>query len=90
MTDAEIRELNRTVHRTRAGLDELAIRLAAAAEDRGLAREDGCTSTTAWLAQLAGIPSTMHDDGKTIQVGASGACRPGWIPLSRELSTSAP
>ncbi|MDX6276248.1 MAG: hypothetical protein QOJ72_376, partial [Nocardioidaceae bacterium] len=55
MTDAEIRELTRTVHRARAGLDELAVRLAATVDDRGLARDDGCTSTTAWLAQLAGI-----------------------------------
>ena len=55
LTDAEIRELTRTVHQTRAGLDEFAARLAATADDRGLAREDGSTSTTAWLAQLAGI-----------------------------------
>ncbi len=55
LTDAELRELTRTVHQTRAGLDEFASRLAAASDDRGLAREDGCTSTTAWLANLTGI-----------------------------------
>ena len=55
LTDAEIRELTRTVHQTRAGLDEFAARLAGIADDRGLAREDGSTSTTAWLAELAGI-----------------------------------
>jgi hypothetical protein len=55
LTDGEVRELTRAVFRARAGLEELAVRLAAAAEDRGLAREDGCTSVTAWLAQVAGL-----------------------------------
>lgn len=47
--------MTRAVFRSRAGLEELAVRLAAAAEVRGMAREDGCTSTTAWLAQVTGI-----------------------------------
>jgi hypothetical protein len=55
LTDGEIRELTRAVFRARAGLEELAVRLAAAADDRGMAHDDGCTSTTAWLAQSAGI-----------------------------------
>ena len=55
LADGEIRELTRAVFRARAGLEELAVRLAAAAEDRGLAREDGCTSTSAWLAKIAGL-----------------------------------
>jgi hypothetical protein len=55
LTDGEVRELTRAVFRARAGLEELAVRLAAAAEDRGLARQNGCTSSTAWLAQVAGV-----------------------------------
>src|SRR4030095_14459197 len=55
LTDGEVRELTRELFRARAGLEELAVRLAAVAEDRGLAREDGCTSATAWLARVGGI-----------------------------------
>src|SRR5215207_5146523 len=55
LTDREIRGLTRELFRARAGLEELAVRLAAAADDRGLAREDGFTSTTSWLAKVAGI-----------------------------------
>jgi hypothetical protein len=47
--------LTKSVFRARAGLEELAVRLAGVAEDRGLAHEDGCTSTSAWLAQVAGL-----------------------------------
>ena len=67
LTDAEIRELIRKVHQTRAGLDELAARLAAAADDRDIAREDGCTSTAAWLAQHAGI--SRSEAGKHVSLG---------------------
>lgn len=38
LTDAEVRELIRTVHRTRAGLDEFATRLAGVADNRDLPR----------------------------------------------------
>lgn len=55
LRDGEVRELTRAMFRARAGLEELGVRLAAAADDRGLARADGCTSTTAWLAQITGI-----------------------------------
>jgi hypothetical protein len=55
LTDPEVRELVQATFRARAGLEELAVRLAGAVTDRGLAREDGCTSTTAWLAQVTGI-----------------------------------
>jgi hypothetical protein len=55
LTDGEIRELTRAVFRARAGLEELAVRLAAVADDCGLARQDGCASTSAWLAQVAGL-----------------------------------
>lgn len=55
LTDGEVRSLTQAVFRARAGLEELAVRLAGAAEDRGLAREDGCISTSAWLAQVAGL-----------------------------------
>ncbi|MEJ7635002.1 DUF222 domain-containing protein [Aeromicrobium sp.] len=55
LTDPEVRELTVAVFRARAGLEELAVRLADAAEERGLAREDGCISTTAWLSKVAGV-----------------------------------
>lgn len=55
LTDPEVRELTKAVFRARAGLEELAVRLAAAADDRRIPREDGCTSTTAWLAAVTGI-----------------------------------
>src|SRR4051812_36947949 len=67
LTDAEIRELTRTVHRTRAGLDELAARLAAAVDDRDIARDDGCTSTTAWLAHRAGV--SKSEAAKLVSLG---------------------
>ena len=55
LTDGELRSLVQAVFRARAGLEELAVRLAGVADDRGLAREDGCTSTSAWLAEVAGL-----------------------------------
>lgn len=66
LTDPEIRELTTSVFRARASLEELAVRLAAAVEDRAIAREDGCTSTSAWLAQLAGI--SKYDASKLVSL----------------------
>jgi hypothetical protein len=55
LTDTELREVNAEVHRTIASLTETAVRLAAAVENRGIPREDGSASTTAWLASSTGI-----------------------------------
>jgi hypothetical protein len=66
LTDDEIRSLVRAVFRARAGLEELAVRLAATAEGHGLAREDGCTSTSAWLAQVAGL--SKHEASKLVSL----------------------
>ncbi|WP_019146190.1 HNH endonuclease signature motif containing protein [Aeromicrobium massiliense] len=55
LTDAELRVVNAEIHRTIASLTETAVRLAGAAEDRGIPREDGSASTTAWLASTTGI-----------------------------------
>ncbi len=54
LTDREIRAELRAAAQAAAALQALMVRLTAAAEDRGLPREDGCTSPTAWLA------STTH------------------------------
>jgi hypothetical protein len=66
LTDDEIRSLTQALFRARAGLEELAVRLAGLADDRGLAREDGCTSTSAWLAEVAGI--SKHEASKLVSL----------------------
>ncbi len=50
LTDREIRAELQAAAQAAAALQALTVRLTAAAEDRGLPREDGCTSPTVWLA----------------------------------------
>ncbi|MEJ7633172.1 DUF222 domain-containing protein [Aeromicrobium sp.] len=72
LSNDEIRGLAEVVFRARAGLEELATRLASAAEDRDMPREDGCTSTTAWLAKIAGISRT--DAAKLVALSRVPVC----------------
>jgi hypothetical protein len=55
LTDAELRSVTVEIQRTIASLTETAVRMAGAAEDRALPREDGNTSTVAWLASQTGM-----------------------------------
>lgn len=53
LTGAELREVTSAALRARAGLDALISSLAATAATMGLPKEDGASSTTAWLAGLS-------------------------------------
>ncbi|NRQ50658.1 HNH endonuclease signature motif containing protein [Aeromicrobium stalagmiti] len=55
LTGAEVREVTRAVLQARTALDALASRLAGCAEGMGLPKDDGATSTTAWVAAQTGI-----------------------------------
>ncbi len=55
LTDAELRAVTVELQRTIASLTESAVRLASAAEDRAIPREDGSASTVTWLAGTTGI-----------------------------------
>lgn len=55
LTGSEVRESAVAMQRARTSLDAALARMAGAAEDMGLAKDDGATSTTAWLADLTGI-----------------------------------
>ncbi|EFQ84097.1 hypothetical protein HMPREF0063_10813 [Aeromicrobium marinum DSM 15272] len=55
LSDGEVEVMTREVQRARAALDAVTVRLAEAAETRGLARAGGHTSTTAWLAATTGL-----------------------------------
>ena len=55
LTGAEVREVLTAASRARTSLDALMARLAGAADSMGLPREDGATSTTAWVANTTGI-----------------------------------
>ena len=55
LTGAEVREVAKAVQRTRTALDAMMSQLAGCADQMGLPKEDGATSTTAWLADLTGM-----------------------------------
>lgn len=55
LTGAEVREVVVAVQQARTALDAVMSRLAGSADDMGLAKDDGATSTTAWLAATTGI-----------------------------------
>ncbi|WP_332644734.1 HNH endonuclease signature motif containing protein [Aeromicrobium sp.] len=55
LTGSEVRESAVAMQKARTSLDAALARMAGAAEDMGLAKDDGATSTTAWLADLTGI-----------------------------------
>ncbi|GAA3515618.1 HNH endonuclease signature motif containing protein [Aeromicrobium panaciterrae] len=51
----ELREAAMAFQKARTTMDAALARIAGAADDMGLAKDDGATSTTAWLANLTGI-----------------------------------
>ncbi len=55
LTGPEVREVVVAVQRTRTALDAVMSRLAGCADQMGLAKDDGATSTTAWLAATANM-----------------------------------
>ncbi len=55
LTGAEVREVAKAVQRARTALDAVMSELAGCADGMGLPKEDGATSTTAWLANLTGM-----------------------------------
>ena len=55
LTGAELRQVAVGVQQARTSLDAVLSRLAGCADDMGLAKDDGATSTTAWLAALTGM-----------------------------------
>lgn len=55
LPSAELREVAVAMQKARTTMDAALSRVAGAADDMGLAKDDGATSTTAWLANLAGI-----------------------------------
>lgn len=55
LTEREVREIAVAVQRARTGLDALTSRLAGTAESMGLPKDDGASSTSAWLANLTGV-----------------------------------
>jgi len=55
LTDREIRAERQAAAQAAYAMQALTVRLTAAAEDRGLPREDGCTSATAWLASTTNV-----------------------------------
>lgn len=55
LTGPELREVAVAVQKARTTMDAALSRIAGAADVMGLAKDDGATSTTAWLADLTGI-----------------------------------
>ncbi|GAA3513945.1 HNH endonuclease signature motif containing protein [Aeromicrobium panaciterrae] len=55
LTGSEVREVAIALQKARTTMDAALTRVAGAADDMGLATDDGATSTTAWLANLTGI-----------------------------------
>ncbi|WP_019144407.1 HNH endonuclease signature motif containing protein [Aeromicrobium massiliense] len=55
LTDREIRAELQAAAQAAAALQALTVRLTAVAEDRGLPREDGCTSPAVWLASTTNV-----------------------------------
>jgi hypothetical protein len=55
LTGAEVRQVAVAVVRARTSMDAVVSRLAGCADDMGLAKDEGVTSTTAWLASATGI-----------------------------------
>ena len=55
LTGSEVREVAKAVQQTRTALDAVMSELAGCADGMGLPKEDGATSTTAWLANLTGM-----------------------------------
>ncbi|TCJ00074.1 HNH endonuclease signature motif containing protein [Aeromicrobium sp. IC_218] len=55
LTDREIRAELQAAAQAASALQALTVRLTAAAADRGLPREDGCTSPTVWLASTTNV-----------------------------------
>ena len=55
LTGSEVREVAVAVQKARTSLDAALSRLAGSADEMGLAKDDGASSTTAWLADLTGI-----------------------------------
>ena len=62
LTGAEVREVAKAVQRTRTALDAVMSELAGCADGMGLPKEDGATSTTAWLADLTGMTKSEASD----------------------------
>ncbi|MCL3817868.1 HNH endonuclease signature motif containing protein [Aeromicrobium wangtongii] len=55
LTGGEVKQVALAVAKARTCLDAALSRLAGCAEEMGLAKDDGATSTTAWLASATGI-----------------------------------
>ncbi len=55
LTGSEVRQVAVALQKARTTMDAALSRVAGAADDMGLAKDDGATSTTAWLADLTGI-----------------------------------
>jgi hypothetical protein len=55
LTGSEVKQVAVAVARARTCLDATLSRLAGCADDMGLAKDEGSTSTTAWLASATGI-----------------------------------
>ncbi len=55
LTGAELREATAAAQKARTSLDAFLARAAGSADDMGLAKDEGKTSTTAWLADVTGI-----------------------------------
>ncbi len=55
LTSSEVREAAVAMQKARTAMDAALSRLAGAADDMGLAKDDGATSTTTWLSNTTGI-----------------------------------
>ncbi|MCD9197883.1 HNH endonuclease signature motif containing protein [Aeromicrobium wangtongii] len=55
LTGGEVKQVAIAVARARTSMDAALSRLAGCAEEMGLAKDDGATSTTVWLANATGI-----------------------------------
>lgn len=55
LTGSEVREVAAALQKARTTMDAALARVAGAADDLGLAKDDGASSTTAWLANLTGV-----------------------------------
>jgi hypothetical protein len=88
LTGAEVREVAAAVQKTRTSLDAVMSCLAGCVDDMGLAKDDGASSTTAWLASLTGM--TKGEAAKLVALSKvttahTEATRAAWA--AGELST---
>lgn len=89
LTGAEVREVAKAVQRARTALDAVMSQLAGCADGMGLPKEDGATSTTAWLADLTGIPKGEASSLVTMakhDAAATETTRAAW--LAGDISTA--